>query len=278
MTSDIDGLRSGTARDARADTAAPVPSSEYVQSLARGLSVIRAFDAANPRRTLSDVARATDLTRATARRFLLTLAELGYVRSDGTLFWLTPRVLELGYSYLSSLTLPEIAEPHLQDLSEEVNESSSVSILDGTEVVYVARVAIRRIMTVGISIGTRLPAWATSMGRVLLADLPDDELAANLEAAAPQPFTERTLTDPASLIAEIRSVGSRGYALVDQELENGLRSLAAPVRSADGRVVAALNISTPAFRYTDADIQDTLLPALLRTTEAIQRDLAAVRR
>lgn len=271
---------SGSTTDTPADPvpASPVPSSEYVQSLARGLSVIRAFDAEHPRRTLSDVARATDLTRATARRFLLTLSELGYVRGDGTLFWLTPRVLELGYSYLSSLGLPDIAQPHLQDLSDEINESSSVSILDGTDIVYVARVAVRRIMTVGISIGTRLPAYATSMGRVLLADLSDAELAAALKSAVPEAFTERTLTDPAALTAAIRAAGERGYALVDQELENGLRSIAAPLRSADGRVVAALNISTPAFRYTDADVTGTLLPALLRTAESIQRDLIAVQR
>ena len=147
---------------------APGPSPDYVQSLARGLSVIKAFDGEHPRRTLSEVARHTDLTRATARRFLLTLVELEYVRTDGSVFWLTPRVLELGYSYLSSLSLPEIAGPHLEALSAKVRESTSVSILDGDDVVYVARVPVSRIMTVSITIGTRFPAYATSMGRVLL--------------------------------------------------------------------------------------------------------------
>lgn len=260
-----------------APIASPGPSSDYVQSLGRGLSVIRAFDAQTPRRTLSEVARATDLTRATARRFLLTLVELGYVNTDGAQFWLTPRVLELGFSYLSSLTLPDLARPHLEALSSEVNESSSVSILDGADVVYVARVAVRRIMNVGITIGTRLPAHATSMGRVLLGDLTDDELAGHLASVTPQPFTARTLTDPADVIAAIRAAATRGYAIVDQELEMGLRSIAAPLRDRDNQAVAALNISTPAFRYDDAEITGTLLPALLRTADAIREDLLAVR-
>src|SRR5512139_1746855 len=150
---------------------------DFVQSLERGLAVIRAFDRDHPELTLSEVATATGVTRAAARRFLLTLAELGYVRSDGRLFALTPRVLELGYAYLSSMSLPEVAEPHLEALVATVNESSSVSVLDGTDVVYVARVPTSRIMTVSISVGTRFPAYATSMGRVLLAGLDDAELA-----------------------------------------------------------------------------------------------------
>jgi IclR family pca regulon transcriptional regulator len=145
----------------------------YVQSLQRGLAVIRAFDAGHPELTLSEVARLCGLTRAAARRFLLTLADLGYVRTDGRLFSLTPRVLELGYAFLSSLTLPEVAEPHLERLVAEVRESSSLSVLDGDDIVYVARVPTSRIMTVAINVGTRFPAYATSMGRVLLAALPD---------------------------------------------------------------------------------------------------------
>src|SRR5690242_2893586 len=147
---------------------------DFVQSLERGLAVIRAFDADHPQLTLSEVARATGLTRAAARRFLLTLVELGYVRTDGRLFALRPRVLELGYAYLSSLTLPEVAEPHLEQLVATVRESSSVSVLDRDEVVYVARVATKRIMRVAISVGTRFPAYATSMGRVLLAGQSDE--------------------------------------------------------------------------------------------------------
>src|SRR3954467_5539177 len=152
----------------------------FVQSLERGLAVIRAFDEHNAELTLSDVPRSTGLTRAAARRFLLTLADLGYVRTDGRWFSLSPRVLELGYAYLSSLSLPEVAEPHLEQLVGEVRESSSVSVLDGDDIVYVARVPVSRIMTVSISVGTRFPAYATSMGRVLLAGLEPSALDAYL--------------------------------------------------------------------------------------------------
>lgn len=249
-------------------------STDYVQSLARGLSVIRAFDADHPRRTLSDVARATDLTRATARRFLLTLTELGYVRTDGSAFWLTPRVLELGYSYLSSLTLPDIADPHLEALSDRVHESTSVSILDDGDVVYVARVPVRRIMTVSITIGTRFPAFATSMGRVLLAGLSPADLDAYLANVDLTRITGRTVATPDALRAELDRVRSDGFCIVDQELEEGLRSLAAPIRDRDGAVVAAVNISTQASRYTTDAVHATLVPAAVETAAAISADLA----
>ncbi|MFF0814442.1 IclR family transcriptional regulator [Rhodococcus sp. NPDC003318] len=249
------------------------PSPDYVQSLARGLAVIRAFDATRPRQTLSEVAKTTDLTRATARRFLLTLVELGYVRTDGSVFWLTPRVLELGYSYLSSLTLPEIAGPHLETLTKAVHESASVSILDGGDVVYVARVPVSRIMTVSITIGTRFPAFATSMGRVLLSGLSDAELDEYLDSVTLTPLTGRTIADPDALREEIRRVRADGFCIVDQELEEGLRSLAAPIRDASGTIVAAANISTQAARYSAAAVRRDLLPELLRTVEAISADL-----
>lgn len=249
------------------------PSSDYVQSLGRGLAVIRAFDGVNPRRTLTDVAKTTDLTRATARRFLLTLSELGYVRTDGSLFWLTPRVLELGYSYLSSLTLPDVAGPHLEALSQDVRESSSVSILDGDDVVYVARVQVSRIMTVAITIGTRFPAYATSMGRVLLAGLDSDRLDAYLDRLHPERLTGKTITDTAFLRAELESVRTQGYCLVDQELEAGLRSIAAPLHDSTGTVVAAANVSTPAARHSADAAREHLLPALLAAAEAIDTDL-----
>lgn len=252
------------------------PSPDYVQSLARGLAVIRAFDAEHPRRTLSDVAKTTDLTRATARRFLLTLVELGYVRSDGSMFWLTPRVLELGYSYLSSLTLPDVAGPHLESLAEQVRESSSVSILDGDDVVYVARVPVSRIMTVAITIGTRFPAYATSMGRVLLAGLSPEKLEDYLGRVELAALTGKTITDPASLRAELDDVRTQGYCLVDQELEEGLRSIAAPIRDHTGEVVAAANVSTQAARHSAAAVREHLLPALLQASSAIEADLDRV--
>ncbi|WP_413767521.1 IclR family transcriptional regulator C-terminal domain-containing protein [Rhodococcus pyridinivorans] len=252
----------------------PGASPDYVQSLARGLSVIKAFGVHTPRQSLSDVARATGLTRATARRFLLTLIELGYVRTDGSQFWLTPRVLELGYSYLSALTLPEVARPHLEALAEKVKESTSVSVLDGDDVVYVARVPVSRIMTVTITLGTRFPAYATSMGRVLLAGLTDDEFEAYLARADLAPITGNTVTTAGELRAEIATVRRNGYCVVDQELEEGLRSLAAPIRDASGTVVASVNLSTHAARYRMETVHDELVPALLATAGAISTDLA----
>lgn len=252
------------------------PSPDYVQSLGRGLAVIRSFDAEHPRRTLSDVAKATDLTRATARRFLLTLVELGYVRSDGALFWLTPRVLELGYSYLSSITLPDVAGPHLESLAKQVHESTSVSILDGADVVYIARVPVSRIMTVSINIGTRFPAYATSMGRVLVAGLSDTELDDYLATITLAPLTGRTIITVDGLRKELAKVRADGYCVVDQELEEGLRSLAAPIRDHTGTVIAAVNISTQAARYSAAAVRKDLLPPLLATAEAIHLDLTRV--
>lgn len=260
-----DAAAPGQTEPSSAVRASGSPAPDRVQSLARGLAVIRCFDADHPRRTLSDVAKATGLTRATARRFLLTLIDLGYVRVNGTEFALTPRVLELGYSYLSSLRLPDIAQPHLTALSETVGESTSLSILDGADIVYVAREQVSRIMTVSITIGTRLPARLTSMGRMLLAALGETELDAALgDADAPDTLLRRTLD----------AARSDGYCLVDQELEAGLRSIAAPVRGADGRVSAAVNISTSAGRYDTSVLTDTMLPELRATARAIEDDLA----
>ncbi|NDL56724.1 IclR family transcriptional regulator domain-containing protein [Phytoactinopolyspora mesophila] len=249
--------------------------SDHVQSLARGLAVIRAFDAAHPQLTLSEVARETGLTRAAARRFLHTLVDLGYVRTDGRLFALTPRVLELGYSYLSSLTLPEVAQPHLERLVADVQESASVAVLDDTDVVYVARVATSRIMRVTINIGTRFPAHATSMGRVLLAGLPKAELDEYLNRAELRKYTSHTITAPASLRTELDRVRAQGWAYVDQELEEGLRSIAAPIRNSAGHVVAAVNMSSHASRTSMDSARRDLLPALLATAARIETDLVA---
>lgn len=209
---------------------------EHVASLERGLAVLRAFDAERPVMTLSEVAEATDLSRATARRFLHTLETLGYVRSDARAFRLTPRVLELGFSYLSSLSLPEIAQPHLERLSRRLDESVSAAVLDGDEIVYVARVPVRRIMSVAITIGTRFPAATTSMGHVLTRGGP--------------------------------------WALADEELEQGLRSIAAPLHGRGG-VVAAVNVSTSTSRVPREELLERHLPALLETAAAIDADLAA---
>lgn len=245
--------------------------STYVQSLNRGLSVIRAFDAEHPRQTLADIARATGLTRATARRFLLTLERLGYVRSTDREFSLTPRVLELGFSYLSALSLPALAQPHLERLSQEVGESTSASVLDGDDIVYIARVPTRRIMSVSITIGTRFPAYVTAMGRVLLAALPNADRAEYLRTFHGRSLTARTLTDPARLAIELDQVAQQGWCLVDQELEAGLRSIAAPVAQAD-RIIAAINISATTGT-TVAELHDRALRPLLAAAAAITAEL-----
>jgi IclR family transcriptional regulator, pca regulon regulatory protein len=236
--------------------------------------VMKALSVPAPGLTLAEVARNTGLTRAAARRFLLTLAELGYVRADGGRFSLTPRVLDLGHTYLSSLTLPEVAQPHLRELVEQVHESSSLSVLDGNDIVYVAREPTRRIMTVAIAVGTRFPAHVTSMGRVLLADVAPDALDAFLDAIELEALTAQTLTTEDAIRAEIERVRRQGYAIVDQELEQGLRSVAVPVRDQRGRAVAAVNVSSHATRKTLEGIRRELLPPLRAAAARIEADLS----
>jgi IclR family pca regulon transcriptional regulator len=248
-------------------------NSDFVQSLDRGLAVIRAFGPDRERLSLSEVARATGLTRAATRRFLLTLVKLGYVRNDGREFSLRPRVLELGYAYLSGLGMPEVAAPHLEELVAKVRESSSISVLDGDHIVYVARVPTKRIMTVSISVGTRFPAYATSMGRVLLAGMSRDDLERYLAEADLAPITARTVTDPDRLREIVGDVARQGYAIVDQELEEGLRAIAAPIHGAGGAVTAAINLSAHASRVSMAAMRSELLPALQETARRIEADL-----
>jgi IclR family transcriptional regulator, pca regulon regulatory protein len=255
----------------------PARNANFVQSLERGLAVIRAFDAEHRELSLSEVARLAGLTRAAARRFLLTLVELGYVTVADGRFALSPRVLELGYAYLSGLTLPEVAEPHMEELVAQVNESSSISVLDDTEIVYVVRVPTRRIMSITLSVGTRLPAYATSMGRVLLAGLPEDELERRLARMQLLALSSHTITDTGRLREELARVVKQGYAAVDQELEEGLRSLAVPIHDAAGSVVAALNVSVHASRSTMAAMRREFLPLARSTAAAIEDDLRRAR-
>ncbi len=249
-------------------------SGEFVTSLARGLQVIRAFDTDNPAMTLSDVAKRTGLTRAAARRFLHTLRELGYVSSDGRDFRLTPRVLGLGYAYLSSMSIVELAQPFMENISKTVNESCSMSVLDDSEVVYIARVPAKRIMSVALSIGTRLPAYNTSMGRVLLAELNGEQLDSYFVRNERTQYTPQTVTDEHALRDILEQTRRAGFAAVDQELELGLRSIAVPVRARSGNTLAALNVSGHATRVSMRDMRKTFLPPLQEAAEAITATLS----
>ncbi|NDK39847.1 IclR family transcriptional regulator [Pseudoxanthomonas gei] len=242
-------------------------SPDYVQSLARSLQVLRAFGHELPTPSLSDLATRTNLSRAVVRRILLTLQHLGYVDVRGRSFHLTPRVLELGYSYLSSLDVSELAQQTMEKLAQQVGESCSMAVLDGSDIVYVLRVPVRRVMSIALGVGARLPAFAASMGRVMLADLAEPELDAwihanPLQAGKFHAYTPRTLRTPRALKAELQAVRKQGYAMVSQELELGLCSIAVPIRAANGCVVAGLNVS---MQYSDkaaARALKEILPAL----------------
>jgi IclR family pca regulon transcriptional regulator len=242
---------------------------DFVQSLERGLAVIRSFSENAPRQTLSEVARRTGYSRAACRRLLHTLEALNYVELDGRDFYLLPHTLDIGYSYLSSLSFRRIVEPFIEELSSKVKESVSVSVLDQGEVVYVSRVATSRIMTVSISVGNRMPAYCTSMGRVLLASMPVEEQRRHLSHVPLTALTKYTLTDEDAILAELAKVAKRGWALNDQELEVGLRSVAAPIVDSSRRTVAAMNVSTHVGRVNQRELREKMLPALLETTERV---------
>lgn len=250
-------------------------NNEFVQSLQRGLAVIRTFDAEHRALRLSEVAERAGLTRAAARRFLLTLVELGYVRRAEDRFSLGPRVLELGYGYLSGLGIADVAQSHMERLVGELNESSSISVLDGTEIVYVVRVPTRRIMTVTLAVGSRLPAYATSMGRVLLAELEPQQLEEHLARIEVRKLTPHTLGGRAALRRELSRVRRQGFALVDQELEEGLRSVALPIRYGSGEV-AAVNVSAHASRVGMEELTSRYLHAARAAATRIEADLQSV--
>jgi IclR family transcriptional regulator, pca regulon regulatory protein len=257
----------------------PAGGSDFVRALAKGLAVIEAFDTRSPLMTLSDVAKKTGLSRGTARRLLLTLVDLGYAGFDGKRFGLQPRALNLGFAYLHSQSLWQLGQPYMVQLVERIHESCSIAVLDRTEIVYVARVPTSvRIMSINLGIGTRLPAFATSMGRVLLAALPVEEVEALLTQASPlAKYTPKSIVDPTMLLREIDAVRRQGWALVDQELEMGLRSIAAPIVDASGRAVAALNIWTHASRWPIQKLTQEVLPLLKQTAAAISALLAPER-
>ncbi len=247
-----------------------VSERDMMGGLAKGLRVIEAFSAERPRLSISDAADIAGLDRATTRRCLLTLSQLGYAAYDGKFFTVTPKVLRLGTGCLSTMPLPRIVQPLLDKLSEEVGQSTSVSILDETEIVYVARAAQQRVMSIALMPGSRLPAYCTSMGRVLLSAQPDARQRAILEASRLVARTQRTITDLDALLAELEATANRGFAVIDQEVEVGLRSIAVPLKSMRGQTVAALNVGLAASVASMDDLVERYLPALL----AVQRELA----
>jgi len=237
---------------------------DMLGGLAKGLRVIEAFDEAHPRLSITDVALLTGLERATARRCLLTLVELGYAAHDGKYFALTPRILRLGHSYLSATPLPRVVQPFLERLSEETGESASASVLEETDIVYIARAAQKRVMSINLLPGTRLPAYCASMGRVLLAARPSAEAEAILQRSPRIRHTARTLVEIPALLAELARVRAQGYALIDEELELGLRSIAVPLVNGRGITVAALNIGAQASRIGVKEMKERYLPLLRR--------------
>jgi IclR family pca regulon transcriptional regulator len=250
------------------------PGDAYVQSFARGLEVIRSFSAAAPRQTLTEVAGRTGLTRAGARRILLTLQTLGYVESDGRLFALTPRILDLGFAYLSSMPIWNVAEPVMESLVEQVKESCSAGVLEGADIMYVLRVSTRKIMRNSLGVGSRLPAYCTSLGRMLLAGSSDDEVRALLAASTLEARTRHPVTEVDALVAKVQQARRQGWCLVNQELEEGLVSIAAPIVNRAGRTIAALNISGQVNRTPPRQMQEAMLPALREAARLVSQRLA----
>lgn len=247
--------------------------SHYVRSVERALAVLRAFTPEQPELTLTEVAHATSLDRAGARRFLLTLVDLGYVRHDGRHYALTPQVLEFGYAYLSSRSLPQIAEPHLRRLTHELKEMTSIGVLDGDDVRYLAQVPSPRLLSVAIPVGTRFPAHATSMGKVLLAGMPPERLEARLGSMELAALTAQTITTREGLRTELAKVRKQGFVISDGELEGGLRGVAVPIRDPGGQVCAAVNVSLDSRSGSAEAVRQEIVPLLDTTASRIEADL-----
>jgi IclR family transcriptional regulator, pca regulon regulatory protein len=248
--------------------------SDSVQSLKRGLAVIRTFGREARHQTLSEVAQRTGMTRAAARRFLHTLAELGYVHFDGKHFRLTARVLDLGYAYLSSTPLSDAVQPYIEQVSAKLQESCAVCVLEGTDIVYVAGVTTNRIVTVTVAAGLRASAHATSAGQVLLAHLPPEDLERYFASVRLERFTPHTITDPHKLRGILKKVKRQGWAFGEQEVEPGVRSIAVPIRDRDGRVVAAMALHSISTRITAARARSDILPVLAKAAASISKTLA----
>jgi IclR family transcriptional regulator, pca regulon regulatory protein len=243
---------------------------DVLGSFAKGLAVIETFSADDPRLSITDVAERTGFDRATARRCLLTLTEHGYADHDGKFFSLTPRVLRLGTSCLATMPLPRIVQPLLDKLSAEIGQSTSVSILDDWEIVYVARASQQKLMAINLMPGSRIAACCTSMGRVLLATRPDEEVRTVLKLHPPQKHTSKTVTDPDKIIRLLAKVRGNGYAINDQELETGLRSIAVPISDSKGRVVAALNVGVAAVQDDAMALRDLYFSKLVGVQKTLK--------
>lgn len=247
---------------------------DYVNSLARGLEVIRAFTRKQPKMTLSEISRATGMTRATVRRFVLTLVREGYAGTDGKLFSLTPKVLELGYAALSSLTFVDVAQPIIVQLAYRLKESVFVAVLDDLDVVYVASATPpKRYLSISVSVGSRAPAHAVSTGRVMIGALPEKERLEYFDKVALTKLTPNTVTSKLRLRSLIEESQDRGWSIVDQELEIGLRSISVPVRDKTGVVIAALNVACPSSRIDQDDMRMRILPELQASSRSITDNL-----
>ena len=251
-----------------------IKSADFIQSLERGLSVIQSFSTEHSTLTVSEAAAITNLSRPAIRRIFLTLESLGYLTSDNGRYALTAKVLSLGYAYLSSKNIWEIAHDPMDELVKQTGESTSISVLDHDEIVYVARIHTKRIMTMSLGVGSRLPAFATSMGQVLLAHLPSEELEEYFEQAILSSYTNHTITDKKQLIKQLEQIRKNGWSLAEQQFEEGLSSVAAPITNRNGEVIAAINISTHTGRNSRKEIKEKLIPLLLQTAQKISEDLA----
>lgn len=270
MSDDVDAA---IPSEGAASHAAHAGDPDFMLSLARGLAVVRAFTESRRRLTISQISLKTGLSRAAVRRCLYTLEKLGYVAEEAKVFSLRPQILALGHAYLSSTPLAVSAQPFLDEVSRSVRQSSSIATLDGDEIVYICRSAVTRVMSINLLVGTRLPAYCTSMGQVLLAHLPPDELAAYLARVKLVAQTNRTSTSAAKLRKDLVRVQAKGYALLDQELEVGLRSIAVPVRDSGGRVVAAMNIGAQASQVGLDEMTAKYLPRLRQAADDLQATL-----
>lgn len=248
---------------------------DFIEAIARGLDVIRAFQPRQPVMSLAAVASAAGLARPTARRILLTLSELGYVRMTEGGYELTPRVLDLGMRYVLSRSLWEIARPHMEALVARTHESSSIAQLDGSDIVYVARVAVPKIITLAVTIGTRFPAMQTSLGKVMLAAMATQEAERVLAEPSRSGVTPRWQPSAAEREAELRTVRARGWSLTDEQLAPGIRSVAAPLRDGEGRVIAAMNVTVHAAETPVGVLTGDYLPMLLQAASAISADWAS---